>query len=86
MSARAPAGIWFTLLLALAAAAAFVWLGLWQWHRGVARQRQWDGFAAGAARLIDPGTRELTGLPLFQRVVVHGTLDGAHQFLLDNRS
>jgi surfeit locus 1 family protein len=73
-------------LLALAAAALCVRLGLWQWHRGVDRQAQWTRFEAGAGRLIDPGTADLAGLPLFQRITVQGSFDATHQFLLDNRS
>jgi surfeit locus 1 family protein len=64
----------------------FVCLGMWQWHRGIERQVQWTRFARGAERVQELGTREVTALPLFQRVSVTGELDGAHQFLLDNRS
>jgi surfeit locus 1 family protein len=73
-------------LLALALIVLFVRLGFWQWHRGVARQEQWDRFARGADQVVTLGTRAVTDVPLFQRVTVTGRLDGAHQFLLDNRS
>jgi surfeit locus 1 family protein len=73
-------------LLALLLAALFVWLGFWQWHRGVDRQEQWARFARGADRVLTLGERPVSDLPLFQRVAVTGTLDGAHQFLLDNRT
>lgn len=73
-------------LLALALTALFVRLGFWQWHRGVDRQEQWSRFARGADQLQPLGGRAVTDLPLFQRVAVAGTLDGGHQFLLDNRS
>jgi surfeit locus 1 family protein len=73
-------------LLALLLAALFVRLGFWQWHRGVDREQQWARFARGADQLESLGTRELTGVPLFQRVSVTGRLDDSHQFLLDNRS
>jgi surfeit locus 1 family protein len=73
-------------LLALAAAALCVRLGLWQWHRGVERQAAWTRFEAGTARLVDAGQSDLGQLPLFQRVAVRGAYDTAHQFLLDNRS
>jgi surfeit locus 1 family protein len=76
----------FLTLLALALAALFVWLGFWQWHRGVDRQQQWARFARGADRLLPLGARAVTDVPLFQRITVAGALDGAHQFLLDNRS
>jgi surfeit locus 1 family protein len=36
--------------------------------------------------VIAPAGQALTELPLFQRIVVSGRLDGAHQFLLDNRT
>jgi surfeit locus 1 family protein len=73
-------------LLALLLSALFVRLGVWQWHRGVDRQAEWTRFARGADNLIAPGARPLAELPLFQRVAVTGELDGAHQFLLDNRT
>jgi len=73
-------------LLALLLGALFVRLGLWQWHRGVDRQAEWTRFARGADNLIAPGARPLAELPLFQRIAVSGELDGAHQFLLDNRT
>ena len=76
----------FFTLIALALAALFVRLGFWQWHRGVERQAQGERFARGADQLLDVGERALSEVPLFQRVRVSGTLDGAHQFLLDNRT
>jgi len=77
--------IGFTLL-ALLACAVFIRLGLWQYHKGLARQAQWTRFAQGTDQLVELGTRPLSDLPLFQRVSLAGTFDGAHQFLLDNRS
>ena len=73
-------------LLALLACALFIRLGVWQWHRGVERQAQWTRFARGTDTLTSLDNRALTDLPLYQRLSVTGTLDGAHQFLLDNRS
>jgi surfeit locus 1 family protein len=73
-------------LLALLLAALFVRLGFWQWQRGVERQAQWARFARGAEQLLELGARAVTDVPLFQRVRVSGGLDGAHQFLLDNRT
>jgi surfeit locus 1 family protein len=73
-------------LLAVALAALFVRLGVWQWQRGVEREAQWTRFARGADRLLELKGRAVTAVPLFQRVSVSGELDGAHQFLLDNRS
>jgi surfeit locus 1 family protein len=82
MSARSIA----SLLVAVAFAALFVRLGTWQWHRGLDREAQWAAVARGGAQAIDLGARALTEVPLYQRVRVSGELDGAHQFLLDNRT
>ncbi len=72
-------------LLCAALVVLFVRLGFWQWHRGTLRQQALEGFAAGSAHVV-----ALSGatdaLPLYQRVQVAGRFDGAHQFLLDNRS
>jgi surfeit locus 1 family protein len=81
-------------LVALILAALCVRLGFWQWHRGLERQEAWTRFARGAERVLDleprEGTRERTidvaALGLYQRVRLRGRLDGAHQFLLDNRT
>jgi len=73
-------------LLALLLAALFIRLGVWQWHKGVEREAQWTRFAQGGEAVLALGTRPVEDVPLFQRVSVSGTLDGAHQFLLDNRS
>ncbi|HUA90770.1 MAG TPA: SURF1 family protein [Steroidobacteraceae bacterium] len=71
--------------LALLATVLFVRLGLWQWQRGTAGQAQWQAFARGADTRV-PLAGTSTAVPLYQRVTVTGTLDGAHQFLLDNMS
>jgi surfeit locus 1 family protein len=73
-------------LLALLLAAVFVRLGWWQWQRGVERQAAATRFARGADQLLALGTLDVAAVPLYQRVSVEGELDGAHQFLLDNRS
>jgi surfeit locus 1 family protein len=73
-------------LLALCLCVLFIGLGVWQWRRGVARQEEWSRFARGADALVTLGDQSLAELPLYQRLSVTGTLDGAHQFLLDNRS
>jgi surfeit locus 1 family protein len=73
-------------VLTLLACALFVRLGFWQWHKGVALQQEWTRFARGADTLLPLGERPLEDVPLYQRVSVGGTLDGAHQFLLDNRT
>jgi len=73
-------------IVALLLAALCVWLGFWQWHRGAERQEAWTRFARGAERLLDLDALDPAGVALFQRVRVTGRLDGAHQFLLDNRT
>jgi surfeit locus 1 family protein len=75
----------FTLLIAVLAC-LFVVLGVWQWRRGEARQLAWQRFEQGTDHLEDLGARAVTSVPLFQQVAVRGRLDGAHQFLLDNRT
>ena len=73
-------------LLALAAAALFVRLGMWQWQRGRDSDLQRQRFEHGTEQLVPLGDGQLAAVPLYQRVAVSGSLDGAHQFLLDNRS
>ena len=73
-------------LLALLLAAGFVRLGWWQWQRGEQRQAAAARFARGADQLLTLGALDAAAVPLYQRVSVEGELDGAHQFLLDNRS
>ena len=72
-------------LAALALAALFVSLGLWQWHRGEQRQAVAARFASGTDQILELGTRAVSDVPVYQRVSVQGELDGRHQFLLDNR-
>lgn len=75
----------FTLLI-LVLASLFIALGVWQWRRGEARELAWQRFEHGAVRIEELGQRDVAALPLFQRVAARGHLDGARQFLLDNRS
>ncbi len=82
-------GVALTLGLTLAAlllAALFVRLGLWQWQRGEQREAASALFAHGADRVLELGNGDGRELPVWQRVSARGELDGAHQFLLDNRS
>jgi len=74
------------MLLAALAALAFVRLGVWQWHKGRVREAERAAFVRGTDALVTVGPGSLAGLPPYQRVRLTGTLDGAHQFLLDNRS
>jgi surfeit locus 1 family protein len=78
-----PVGLTLGALLLVA---LFVRLGLWQWHRGEQRQAAAARFARGTDQLVELGTRPAEEIPLYQRVSVAGELDGAHQFLLDNRT
>ena len=73
-------------LAVLAACALCIRLGLWQWHRWLETEAAWTRFARGADTVQPLGARRLADLPLYQRVSLAGRLDGAHQFLLDNRS
>jgi len=75
-----------TALVTLAVAALCVRLGLWQWQRWLDGDAAWARFARGADTLEPLRNRALADVPLYQRVSLSGTLDGAHQFLLDNRS
>ena len=86
VSARVFAPTFGFTLLIVVLACLFVVLGVWQWRRGEARQIAWQRFEQGTDHLEDLGARAVTSLPLFQRVAVRGRLDGAHQFLLDNRT
>jgi len=73
-------------LLALIVCAGFVRLGFWQWDRWLTSQAAWASFARGADAVQPLAARSLGEVAKFQRVSVAGHLDGAHQFLLDNRS
>src|SRR5260370_462352 len=71
---------------ALLLRALFARLGAWQWHKGGEREEQWARFARGADQVIALGARAVSDVPLYQRVSVTGRLEGARQFLLDNRT
>jgi len=85
IGARRFAPSWWATLLSIALCVLFVRLGEWQWHKGVYRQAEWDAFARGADAAV-PATDDLAQLPRFKHLRVEGRWDGAHQFLLDNRS
>jgi surfeit locus 1 family protein len=75
-------------VLALAGAALFVRLGLWQVHRAEEKQALLDQYAAGQA-VVDltsatPQPPALETLPRYQQVRVRGHYAGARQILLDN--
>ena len=65
-------------------AAVFVALGRWQWRVGNAREVEFQRFQRGADRVVALAWVPLTQVPLYQRVSLTGSYDGAHQFLLDN--
>jgi surfeit locus 1 family protein len=73
-------------VVALLLCALCVRLGAWQWHKGIQRQEEWARFARGADQVIALGARAVSDVPLYQRVSVTGRLEGARQFLLDNRT
>jgi surfeit locus 1 family protein len=77
---------WALTLLTLALIVAFVALGRWQWHRGQARQEEWDAFARGADRVQPLGSTKLDEVARFARVTLTGHYRADRQFLLDNRS
>ncbi len=72
-----------TAVMALLAG-LFGLLGRWQWRLGEASAAQYVRFQRGAARVVALEGAPLASVPDYQRVSVHGTYDGAHQFLLDN--
>jgi len=83
---RVFAPSWGFTALTLVLCMLFFYLGRWQWHKGDARQAEWDKFSAGTERVTPLGSRGVDEVPKFQRVSLVGHLDPDHQFLLDNRS
>jgi surfeit locus 1 family protein len=77
---------WLLTVLMIAACAAFVNLGRWQWAKGNLREAQAEEFARGSEQPIPIGAQSLSKVERFQRVRVRGHFDTAHQFLLDNRT
>jgi len=76
---------WGWTLLTLAAIAAFLSLGSWQYGRGQRRVEQWRAFeSVGPA--VPADALGLSKLPRYAHVEVQGRWDGARQFLLDNIS
>ena len=83
---RVFAPSWLMTLLTLALCLAFIPLGQWQWHKGWHAQAERAAFLAGGGPALPLGDRDPQSLPRFQHIALNGRLDGAHQFLLDNRS
>jgi cytochrome oxidase assembly protein ShyY1 len=75
---------WPMTLLTVAACAAFVGLGRWQWHRGEAKQGTWAEYERNAPA-VSVAESDLDRVQRFTRVTLSGHFDGSHQFLLDNR-
>ena len=72
----------FTLLLL----AAFVGLGRWQWQRGADKQQLWEQFKLAPAPALTSRPPDFDSAQRFSRVAFPARYEGAHQFLLDNRS
>jgi len=83
---KKPTSLWPLTIGALLLCALFIRLGFWQWDRGNMRQAQWNHFARGADKAVALGSSAVGTVPRFQRVSLEGRYDGAHQFLLDNRT
>ncbi len=77
---------WLMTVLTVAAIAAFLSLGRWQWSKGNLREAEAEEFARGTGQAVALGSRALADVERFQRVTVRGVFDTAHQFLLDNRT
>jgi surfeit locus 1 family protein len=77
---------WGMTLLTLLGVVLFVNLGRWQWSKGNLREHEAAEFAHGTDTAEPLKDRTLEQVPRFQRITVTGTLDPAHQFLLDNRT
>jgi surfeit locus 1 family protein len=86
MGNRLFAPSWVMTLLMVAACAAFVRLGFWQWDKGDLRQQEWDNFSRGTEKLLALDSGSVADVSRFQRVSLLGRFDEVHQFLLDNRT
>lgn len=83
---RLSAASWAVTALTVALCIAFLALGRWQWHRGEAREEEWDAFARGADRVLPLGSSKLDDIARFARVRITGHFRADRQFLLDNRT
>jgi surfeit locus 1 family protein len=77
---------WGMTLLTLAAVAAFIGLGRWQWHRAAEKRVLNADFSASAAAVSDLNEHSIGDFLRYAQIRVHGRYDSAHQFLLDNIS
>ena len=85
-SRRGFSPTWSLTLGAILLCAVFIRLGFWQWDRGNTRQAEWEAFAHGANKAVPLDSRRMADVARFQRVILAGQYDPAHQFLLDNRT
>jgi surfeit locus 1 family protein len=83
---RVFAPSWAMTLATLVLLAVFVSLGRWQWHRGEDKQLAWAEYERESASPPVDAPSDLDGAPRYQVIRMRGRFDGAHQFLLDNRS
>lgn len=77
---------WAMTLLTMAAVVLFLDLGRWQWHRAQQKRAQAASFSAGGQAVTPLAGRATALLPRYAQVLLQGTYDGQHQFLLDNMS
>jgi len=71
-------------LLTLVLCTAFVSLGRWQWHLGVAKQAIWIEFRR-TPPVIPLVNSNVDTVERFARIALEGHFQPGHQFLLDNR-
>lgn len=74
------------LALAALGVALFASLGRWQWHRAAEKRQLQQEFASALTHRQPLGSHRTAELPRYSQVEVRGRYDGAHQFLLDNRT
>jgi surfeit locus 1 family protein len=77
---------WSMTLLTAVAMAAFVRLGVWQWHRAQFKRAQQVQFDAGAQHVVPLDAANADTLPRYAIVRVSGHYEPSHQFLLENMS
>ena len=77
---------WPFVVLTLAAIALFVWLGSWQYGRGVARAAVWQTFEKGGGDPQAATAASLATVARYTRIRLQGEWEADRQFLLDNMS
>src|SRR4051812_12585530 len=76
---------WLMTLLTVLLLFAFVALGRWQWHRGVAREAIWAEYQRDTAP-VPMDARGMDRAERFTNQKLESHFEGAHQILLDNMS